>query len=194
MEINPQDISKKERYKLLSASILPRPIAFVSTRSGAGVANLAPFSFFTGVTSDPPTLCFAPNRNSDGTKKDTLINIEETGQFAVHVVSEEIMQAMSKSAANFPPEVDEFKEVGLSEAKAAVIDVPRIKEAKICMECKLLQTVPVAHDGFLVIGEVVHFYFANGIFNDGYIDADALNIVGRWAGYDYLRNGEKFRI
>lgn len=194
MEINPKQISKKDRYKLLSASILPRPIAFVSTQSKAGISNLAPFSFFTGVTSDPPTLCFAPNRNSDGTKKDTLINIEETGQFAVHVVSEEIMQAMSQSAANFPPEIDEFKEVGLTEARSVTIDVPRIKEAKICMECKLLQTVNVAEDGFLVIGEVVHFYFADDIYKDGYIDADALNIVGRWAGYDYLKNGEKFRI
>jgi len=194
MEINSQDISKKNRYKLLSASILPRPIAFVSTQSKAGISNLAPFSFFTGITSDPPTLCFAPNRNSDGTKKDTLINIEETGQFAVHVVSEDIMVAMNKSAMNFPADVDEFKEVGLTEAPAVVIDVPRIKEAKISMECKLLQTVPVADDGFLVIGEVLHFYFADGIYKDGYIDADALNIVGRWSGYDYLRNGEKFKI
>lgn len=194
MEIKPQEISKKERYKLLSGSILPRPIAFVSTLSKAGVPNLAPFSFFTGITSDPPTICFAPNRNSDGSKKDTLINIEETGQFAVHVVSEEIMEAMNKSAADFPPEVDEFKDVGLTEAPAVAIDVPRIKEAKICMECKLLQVVSVADDGFLVIGEVVHFYFADGIWNDGYIDADNLKLVGRWAGYDYLRNGEKFRI
>lgn len=194
MEINPKDISKKERYKLLSASILPRPIAFVSTKSKEGISNLAPFSFFTGVTSDPPTLCFAPNRNSDGTKKDTLINIEETGQFAVHVVSAEVMEAMSQSAANFPPEVDEFKEVGLTEAPSVTIDVPRIKEAKICMECKLLQTVSVADNGFLVIGEVLHFYFADDVYKDGYIDADRLNIIGRWAGYDYLKNGEKFRI
>ena len=194
MEINPNEISVKERYKLLSGSILPRPIAFVSTISKNGVPNLAPFSFFTGITSDPPTICFAPNRNSDGSKKDTLKNIEETGEFAVHVVSENIMEAMHKSAGGFPTDVNEFTETGLTEVPGKVISVPRIKEAQICMECKLRQVVPVAESGFLVIGEVVHFYFADGIWQDGYINTNELNVIGRWSGYDYIRKGETFQI
>ena len=194
MEINPSEISLKDRYKLLSGSILPRPIAFVSTISKEGIPNLAPFSFFTGITSDPPTLCFAPNRNSDGSKKDTLINIEDTGEFAVHVVSENIMEAMHKSAGGFPSDVNEFRETGLTEVPGRVIDVPRIKEAKICMECKLMQIVSVGENGFLVIGEVVHFYFADVIWQDGYIKTDELNIIGRWSGYDYIRKGEPFQI
>ena len=194
MEIRSSVIDKKERYKLLSGSILPRPIAFVSTISKDGVPNLAPFSFFTGVTGDPPTLCFAPNLNSDGSKKDTLLNIENTGEFAVHVVGRHIAEAMDKSAANFATEVNEFKEVGLSEAPAQTIAAPRIKEADICMECKLLQVVPVASTGFLVIGEVQHFYFADGILENGYVRADKLDVVGRWAGYDYIKGGETFRL
>jgi len=194
MEINPNKISQKERYKLLSASILPRPIAFVSTISETGVPNQLSISFFSGITSDPPAICFAPNLNPDGSKKDTLINIEETKQFIVHIVSEDIMTAMNKSAANFPADVNEFSEVGLTEAPAKKVIVPRIKEAKICMECKLMQIIPVAGNGFLVIGEVVHFYFADGIWQNGYINTDDLNIIGRWSGYDYMRNGETFQI
>ena len=194
MEINPNKISQKERYKLLSASILPRPIAFVSTISETGVPNLAPFSFFSGITSDPPAICFAPNLNPDGSKKDTLINIEETKQFIVHIVSEDIMTAMNKSAANFPADVNEFSEVGLTEAPAKKVIVPRIKEAKICMECRLLQIIEVGSGGFLVIGEVVHFYIADEFWKDGYIDADRLKIIGRWAGYDYIKEGKTFQI
>jgi len=194
MEINPREIPVKERYKLLSGSILPRPIAFVSTISKDGIPNLAPFSFFTGITSDPPTVCFAPNLNSDGTKKDTLLNIESTAEFNVHAVSEEIVQAMHQSAAGFPSNVNEFSEVGLTEAPAKLVRPPRIKEAKVSMECKLMQILPVANTGFLVIGEVVHFYFADDVYQDGYVNADALNIVGRWAGYDYIKGGEKFRL
>ncbi len=198
MNINPKEIPLKEVYKLMSASIVPRPIAFVSTISKQGIPNLAPFSFFSGITSNPPTLGFAPARNKDGSKKDTLNNIEATEEFAVHVVDETILKQMAATAAGFPPEVNEFQEVGLTEAPCSVISVPRIKEAKICMECKLIQVVPVggktAGAGFWVIGEIVQFYIADEIWDNGYINRQKLNPIGRMAGYDYVRLKEVFTL
>ncbi len=198
MEINPRELAVKEMYKLMSASILPRPIAFVSTVSSEGIPNLAPFSFFSGVTSNPPTLGFAPARNADGSKKDTLNNIEATGAFAVHVVDEDILKPMAATAAGFPPEVNEFEEAGLTAESCSVISVPRIKEAKICMECKLLQVVPVggetAGSGFWVIGEIVHMHIDDAIYQDGYIDVQKLRPVGRMAGYDYVHLDNIFRL
>ncbi len=198
MEINPKELALKEVYKLMSASILPRPIAFVSTISKDGIPNLAPFSFYSGITSNPPTIGFAPARNADGSKKDTLNNIEATGAFAVHVVDEDILKPMAATAAGFPPEVDEFKEAGLTPASCTVIPVPRIKEAKICLECKLLQVVPVggnaAGSGFWVIGEIVHFHIDDSVWNDGYIDVQKLQPVGRMSGYDYVHLKDIFRL
>ena len=194
MEINPNEIIKKERYKLLSGSILPRPIAFVSTISKAGVPNLAPFSFFSGVTADPPSICFAPARNTDGSKKHTLLNIEETGEFIVHVVTPEILKSMHKSAEGFPADVNEFSEVGLTEVPAKSVKVPRVNEAKVCLECKSLKIVEVGQTGFLVIGEVVHFYFSDDVWDNGKINVQNLQPIGRMAGYDYMKNGELFRL
>ena len=111
ISIDPGKNTNQDNYKLLIGSVVPRPIAWVSTVSKDGVPNLAPFSFFTGVCSDPPTILFCPMiRGSDGEKKDTLLNIEETGEFVVNVVSEDIVAAMNRTAGEYPRGVDEFRE------------------------------------------------------------------------------------
>jgi flavin reductase (DIM6/NTAB) family NADH-FMN oxidoreductase RutF len=195
--IDPKAQTYRENYKLLIGSILPRPIAFVSTVSTAGIHNLAPFSFFTGITSQPPTLCFAPNRRpSDGGKKDTLRNIEETREFVVNVVTEEMAVPMNDTATDFPPEVDEFEESGLTPAPSRVVRPPRVEEAPISMECTLYRTIDIgpesAGGGTLVIGEVVLFHVAESILEDGRIDTGELRPIGRLAGAEYTTLGRRF--
>src|SRR3954452_23169914 len=114
MEVSPDTLEWRDAYKLLVGSILPRPIAFVSTTDKNGTANAAPFSFFTAICADPMLICFSPmRRGTDGAKKDTLVNIESTGQFVINIVSFTMAQQMNDCAIEFAPEIDEIAEVGL---------------------------------------------------------------------------------
>jgi flavin reductase (DIM6/NTAB) family NADH-FMN oxidoreductase RutF len=199
MKFNPSELSVKENYKLLIGSILPRPIAFVSTISPDGTTNLAPYSFFTGISSKPPTVCFSPaRRGTDGGKKDTLINIEATGEFVINVVTEAIMEPMNDSATEFPYGVDEFAQTGLTAIPSLVVKAPRVKESPVNMECKLVQIVNVGPEGpgggSLVIGEVVMFHVADELLYDGRIDTGLLKPVGRLAGMEYTTLGNRFTL
>jgi flavin reductase (DIM6/NTAB) family NADH-FMN oxidoreductase RutF len=199
MIINPAEHSNKENYKLLIGTIIPRPIAFVSTRSSEGQNNLAPFSFFTAVTSKPPTICFAPAlRGKDAGKKDTLRYIEETGEFVVNVVTEDIAVQMNETAGDFPPEVDEFEYAGLTPVPSQLVKPPRVKESPINMECKLYKIVPVgpaeAGGGALVIGEVVLFHVSDTLIDNFRIDYDAFRPLARLAGQDYTTLGRRFAL
>ncbi len=199
MIIDPDNQTFTENYKLMIGSILPRPIAFVSTISKSGIHNLAAYSFFNGVTSNPPSICFAPTRkSSDGSKKDTLVNIEETGEFVVNIVTENIVQPMNETAPEFPPEVSEFEEVGLTPVASQIVKAPRVKESPINMECKLLQVVEVGPaepgGGFLVIGEIVLFHIQDNLLENGRIDTGLLNPVGRLAGTEYTTLGKRFSL
>src|SRR5579872_3277635 len=124
MTVDPQDTNAANIYKLMIGLIVPRPIAFVSTLSAVGIRNLAPFSFFTGICSNPPVICFSCGRTRDARKKDTLRNVEETGEFVVNVVSEEFAAQMNVSSAEFPPEVDEFAESGLTPVASDLVKPP----------------------------------------------------------------------
>ena len=199
MIIDPDIQNFKDNYKLMIGSILPRPIAFVSTISKNGIHNLAAYSFFNGVTSKPPTICFAPNRKgTDGSKKDTLVNIEETGEFVVNIVTEEIVKPMNDTAPEFPPEVSEFKEVGLTPIDSTIVKAPRVQESPINMECKLLQVVEIGPaepgGGFLVIGEIVLFHIQDNLLENGRIDTGLLNPIGRLAGTEYTTLGKRFSL
>ena len=190
MIINPKNQSVKENYKLMTGCIVPRPIAFVSTISKDGIPNLAPYSFFTGVSSKPPAVCISAGRKGmKGSKKDTLKNIEESGEFVVNTVSYNITEKMVAASAEFPAEINEFKEAGLTEAACRMVKAPRVKESLISMECSLIKIVevgpPAAGGSSLVIGEIVLFHVADEIYKDGRIDILKLNPVGRLAGIEY---------
>jgi len=190
MLIDPQKQTFKENYKLMIGSIVPRPIAFVSTISKDGIHNLAPFSFFTGITSDPPTVCFSPTRRgTDGEAKDTLINIQGTGEFVINMVNENIVNEMNETATEFPPDVDEFEASGLTAVPAAIINAPLVKESPISFECKKMQVIEIgkaqAGGGFLVIGEIVMFHISDDLLENGRINTALLNPVGRLAGAEY---------
>jgi len=199
MIIDPKKQTFKDNYKLMIGSILPRPIAFVSTISPGGVYNLAPFSFFTGITSDPPTICFSPTRRgTDGMPKDTLNNIKANEEFVINIVNEDIAAQMNACATEFPPETDEFEITGLTPVPAQIVKPPLVKEAPISFECKRLQILEIgkaqAGGGFLVIGEIVMFHVANELLNNGRIDTGLLKPIGRLAGAEYTKLGERFTL
>jgi flavin reductase (DIM6/NTAB) family NADH-FMN oxidoreductase RutF len=199
MTIDPAQNSNQDNYKLLIGSIVPRPIAFVSTLSKDGVPNLAPFSFFTGVCSNPPTILFCPMlRGSDGQKKDTLLNIEETGEFVVNVVDEEIVGKMNLTAGEFSSDVDEFVEAGLTPIPATVVKPPRVLESPLSMECKLQQVLYVGEgdvgSGSVVLGTVVRFHVRRDLYDNGRIDITHLKPVARLAGSAYCPVREMFDL
>ncbi len=199
MIIDPKNATAGECYKLMVGSIVPRPIALVSTTSPSGIRNLAPFSYFTAVSSKPATLCFCPGRrNPGGERKDTLGNIEETKEFVVNIVTVDIASQMNETATEFPPEVDEFEVAGLTPVASDIVTPARVGESPISMECKLYDVIhigePGAGGGALVIGEIVLFHIADELYHNGRIDIDKLNPLGRLAGGEYTTLGDKLSI
>ena len=166
LTIDPAEQPARQIYKLMTGIIVPRPIALVSTVDRAGAANLAPFSFFSGVGSVPPSVLFCPALRSSGTsdptrRKDTLRNVEETGEFVINVVNDATATAANATAAEVPPEVDEFELAGLTPVPSMVVRPPRVAQSPAQMECKLLQVIYTSHKpggGVIVLGEVVRFH------------------------------------
>ena len=199
MILDPNEIPFQETHKLMIGSIIPRPIAFVSTRSKDGKNNVAPFSYFNGVCSKPPTIMFAPARRGwDGEEKDTLINIRDTEEFVVNIVSESFSEKMVMCATDFGSDVDEFEISGLTPTNSQKIKPPRVGEAKISFECKLNQIVEIgdgtAGSGFVVIGTIVLFHIDDGIYDNGRILTDKLEPLGRLAGNWYTRSTDTLKI
>ncbi|GAC43306.1 flavin reductase family protein [Paenibacillus popilliae] len=191
MDIEPHKLHWRNAYKLMIGSILPRPIAFVSTIDPNGTANLAPFSFFTAICAEPLLICFAPmRRGADGCKKDTLVNIEATGEFVVNIVGERIVEPMNDTAAEFDPEVDEFQAVGLNPIPSQIIRPYRVRESGIHMECVLHDILHFGDQpgaGSLVIGKVALMHISDELYADGKIDMEKLLPIGRMAGHVYTR-------
>lgn len=197
MIIDPADTPASDIYRVMIRCIVPRPIAWVSTVSPDGVANLAPFSFFTGVTTIPPTVCFAPGRRpGSGERKDTLHNVEKTGEFVVNMVSDELAERMNTTAIDFPPGVDEFSEAGVTPARSTIVEPPRVAESPVNFECRLYDIVHVGEDGpgggALVIGEIVMIHVAERVLADGKVDPALLRPLGRLGGLEYTKLGERF--
>ncbi|MCM3123170.1 MULTISPECIES: flavin reductase family protein [unclassified Mesobacillus] len=190
MEIKTDSLEWKDAYKLLQGSVLPRPIAFVSSQDENGTTNLAPFSFFTVISANPMMVCFSPmRRGTDGAKKDTLNNIEATKQFVINIVSEDFIQQMNDCATEFPSDVDEFEASGLTKTESAVVKPPRVRESRVHLECELNQVLHFGQDeagaGSLVIGKVVHVHVDDDLYENGRINSEKLNPVGRLAGATY---------
>lgn len=195
VEINPSELEHRQVYKLLTGSIVPRAIAWVSTISSDGVPNLAPYSFFTAVGSRPPMVLFCPGtRGTDGKDKDSYINAKTTGEFVVNFVNESTADAMNLTATELPAHVDEFKRAGLTAIDSKMVNVPRVKESPIQFECKVYEFVhlPGAH---IVIGEIVYMHFDDAVYKEGnYIDTQAYQPVGRLAGNMYAHINDLFEL
>lgn len=204
MEIDPAKLGVPERYKLLVGAIVPRPIAFVSTVSPEGRHNLAPFSFFNGVGSDPLTLLFCPANDAGGGEKDTLRNckpVDEggTGEFVVNVACESYASKVAGAAEALAYGESEFELTGLTPAPSARVKAARVGESPVCFECETMQIVrtnPGApNGGNVVIGRVVHVHVRDDVIDKRMrIDPDRLGAIGRMAGLGYCTTRQRFEI
>ncbi len=196
MTVDPCSTDPSSVYKLLIGSVVPRPIAFVSTVNTEGAFNVAPFSFFTVASSNPPVVVFTVgNRAIPDPRKDTLRNITTSREFVVNVVSEDIGAKMNICAGDYPPEVDEFELSGLTPIPSDLVKAPRVAESHINMECRLLYTISMSslvNGGNLVLGEVVRIHIDDAYFNNFRIDHDKLRPIGRMAGNSYTRTEDRF--
>lgn len=191
LEFDPSEIERREVYRLLTGSVVPRPIGWASTVSKAGILNLAPFSFFTVVCVVPPMISLTIARNPDGSKKHTLRNAEETGEFCFNIVTVKNWKRMVDSANGIPEEQSEFEATGLTPIPGVKVGAPRVKEAPIHFECKVdrvLELGPNKHP--LLIGEVVYFHVSPEVMEDKYIKMEKLDPLGRLNGMFYSTIGE----
>lgn len=201
ISIDPSVQTESENYKLLIGSIIPRPIALVTTLSQAGVLNAAPFSFFSIVANSPPLISISVHRKQ-GVMKDTARNAIEMGSFVVHITDESIIQQVNETAANLPPNESEVERAGFTPVASEIIVVPGLQEAKIRMECVLEQSIPLGGSGIegdppacdLLIGRVVRFHFDEAVYEDGHINPDKLNPMSRLAGNDYAKLGTRVTL
>jgi flavin reductase (DIM6/NTAB) family NADH-FMN oxidoreductase RutF len=201
LRIDPADHPSREIYKLMTGIIVPRPIALVSTVDPDGAPNVAPFSFFCGVGSVPPTLIFCPSLHgtevNPALRKDTLANVEATGEFVVNVVSEAMAHAANITAAAVPPEVDEFALAGLTPISSEVVRPPRVAESPAHMECKLLQVIYTSRQpggGVIVLGEIVRFHVREDLVDNFRVDPEGLDAVGRMAGSTWVRTRDRLEL
>ena len=197
MEFDPAALAPNGMYKLLISSVVPRPIAWVSSVDASGVRNLAPFSYFMAITDDPPTIAFSCSYRGAGAdgKKDTLRNVEATGEFVVNVVDDDRAAQMNVTSGDYPPEVDEFEMAGLSVAPGSRVKAPRVADAPISMECRLDRVVPVGRAN-LVLGRIVYVHVRDGLYDPvtGRVDMHRLCPVGRLAGNLYTHVHDIFEL
>jgi flavin reductase (DIM6/NTAB) family NADH-FMN oxidoreductase RutF len=203
VQFDPQVIDSAAMYKLLIGSVVPRPIAWVSSVDADGVRNLAPFSYFMAITHDPPTIAFSSGpRGADvgggiRGKKDTLHNVEVTREFVVNVVDDALAEAMNVTSGDYAADVDEFARAGLATAPGVKVRVPRVAAAPVSMECRLAQIIPVGNlPHHLIVGEIVHVHVRDDVFDPatGRLDMHRLKPVGRLAGHLYTHVHDIFEM
>jgi len=175
--------------------VVPRPIAWVSTVGADGTPNLAPFSFFNGVGGTPPTVMVSIGRR-EGRPKDTLRNVQETGEFVVNIVHEELSEPMNLTSGEWPYEINEFELAGLGAVPSVDVRPPRVAEAKVAMEAKLTQVVPVNGTGYtMILGRVVRYHIQDGLLRpNGLVDAALLRPIARLGGDEYITMGRVFSM
>lgn len=190
ISIDPKQNSERDNYKLMIGSIIPRPIAFVTTQSADGVLNGAPFSYFNIVSSNPAMISITVQRTAN--------NINNNHEFVVHIVDDENVAKINETSASLPADESEIELAKLTAIQSTHVSVPGIKESKIRMECKLVQAIPLGGKAEpscdLFIGEILQFHIDKEIYKDGRIDPRALNAVSRLAGTDYAMIGDIFSM
>jgi flavin reductase (DIM6/NTAB) family NADH-FMN oxidoreductase RutF len=193
MEYAADDLTPHDRYKLLAAFVLPRPIAWVTTVGPTGVVNAAPFSFFNVFCEDPPLCMFAVNLRPDGRIKDTQINIEHIGEFVVNLTDEPLAQAMHDSSGDFPPEIGEPGHLGLRLAPSTRVAVPRLADAPWAMECKVWKTIDVSGVRRLIMGEGINFHIRDELWDASSmrVHMDRYHPVGRMFADRYCRTNDR---
>jgi flavin reductase (DIM6/NTAB) family NADH-FMN oxidoreductase RutF len=193
MEYAPENLTPRERYKVLTGFVLPRPIAWVTTIGPSGVVNAAPFSFFNVFCEEPPLCMFGANPRPDGRVKDTVANIARTGEFVVNLADEPLAQAMHESSGDFPPEIGEPDYLGLKLAPSTKVKPPRLADAPWAMECRTWKTIDVDGKRQLIMGEGVNFHIRDELW-----DRDTMRVhmeryhpIGRMFADRYCRTDDR---
>ena len=200
MDVRPSEVSYREFYRILINSVVPRPIAWVSTINSSGRPNLAPFSFFNALSGKPPLLGFCSGlreRPEGSVAKDTLRNIRDTGEFVVNVVTFATAEAMNLTSGEYEESVNEFELAKLTPVQSSVVRPPRVAESPVNFECKLHQIVEFgteAPSGSMVIGEIVSVHLDESVLKDGQLDPHTLDLIGRMGGMDYTRTTDRFTM
>lgn len=192
---DPGDLSAGDVYRLMVGTIVPRPIALVSTLGADGVANVAPFSFFNGVAARPPLIMISLARSRGG-EKDTLRNIRATREFVVNIVDRDIASAAVVSSANWPADVDEFEKAGLTPLRSDKVSAPRVAESPVHFECIAVELIdePGGAAVSVVLGRVLRFHVARRCWKDGSVDPTELRPVARLGRDLYSELGEIFPL
>ena len=192
-----ETLPQQDRYKILVASVVPRPIAWVTTRSRAGIVNAAPFSFFNAMGADPPTVVLGIMPR-EGRLKDTAANIQETAEFVVNLVSEANAEAMNITCIDAPPGVDELELAKLTPVPSVAVAPPRIGESPISFECRLLAALVTGPLQTIVIGRVVRAHVDDAFVLDAkrcHLDTPKLQLIGRMHGSGvYVRSTDRFEM
>lgn len=196
MELDFANMSSIDRYKLLCAVVVPRPIAWVTSVNAAGLVNVAPFSFFNAMGSQPAIVALGITTRGKGVPKDSFRNIQETGEFVVNLVTYAAREAMNRTAADFPPEISELDALGLETRPSTVVKPPRLALSPVHLECKLATIVEVGRNR-VTIGEVVHVQIADEFYDPekGYVATEKLDLIARLHGRGwYARTTDLFQL
>jgi flavin reductase (DIM6/NTAB) family NADH-FMN oxidoreductase RutF len=194
MKILSENLNRASAYKLLTGVVVPRPIAWISTVSTGGASNLAPFSCFTFVSTDPPMIGFNCGLR-DGQRKDTARNILETREFVVNVVDEPLLDQMHQSAADYPPDISEMELLRVPCVASDLVSPLRIASSPVSMECHLDQVVSFGISGSeFFVGEIKIFHIRDGLLSNGKVDSEELRPVARLGGPVYGKIGEVLRL
>ena len=190
MRIDPADLDAETAYRLITGVVVPRPIAWVTSLSGSGVVNLAPFSAFMFVSPKPPMLAISVGRKA-GIYKDTAQNILNNEEYVIHIADSSLMTAVHESSTEHPPDISEVEQLGLATLPSERIKVPRLAAAPIAMECRFRQCLEFGDTrSRLIVGEVLMFHIRDGLLQNGKIETGALDPIARIAGPRYARLGE----
>lgn len=183
MILDPGTIAPGDFYRFMISVVVPRPIAFVSTMDEEGRLNVAPFSYFNAITNQPPLLGISINLRR-GAPKDTLRNIEQTGEFVVNTVDEALAARMVQTSGEWPEDVDEFQLAGLTPVPSDLVKPPRVGEAPVAMECRLHRVIELGAS-FFVVGEIVRAHVKDEVLTEGRVDIAKLRPLGRLGGDGY---------
>lgn len=190
------DLSARQRYKLLIGTVIPRPIAFITTLSKEGRRNAGPFSFFNVLTHDPAIVAIGVENYDDGRMKDTSRNIRETEEFTVHIVDDALAAQMEICAVKFGPDVDELAEAGLETVPGLAVRSPRIISAPAALECRRYMTLEVGKAREIILGEVLGIHIRADLVDPQslHVDQMGMDAIGRLGGHSYARTRDQFDI
>ena len=196
MQFAAKDLTPPQRYKLLVGLVVPRPIAWVTTVNEAGTVNAAPFSFFNVVSDDPVLVVVSINRRADGRLKDTLVNIEQGGQWVVNIADEKLGETMHKTSGDFPPDVSEPAEFDLALAPSVDVKPPRIRDAPFSLECRTWKMLEIGPERRLLMGEGLRLHVRDDVIDPATLRLreDAFFPVGRLYGDRYVRTRDRYTL